>query len=92
MELSFFLSSLALVLVILNSLTMRVVKDKAAEINQSVSILVPMRNEEGNVSGSISSLLKQRGLNDSEIVVLNDHSTDKTESELAKFSNIKVFF
>ena len=58
MELSFFLSSLALVLVILNSLTMRVVKDKAAEINQSVSILVPMRNEESNVSGSISSLLK----------------------------------
>ena len=46
MEISLALSCLALALVILNSLTIRVVRNHHNEIAESVSILIPMRNEE----------------------------------------------
>lgn len=90
MELSLILSSIALGLVVINSLSMRVVKNKPNSITKSVSILVPMRNEESNVSGCVNSLLKQKGLKKSEILILNDHSTDKSAKELTKFKDIKV--
>lgn len=90
MELSLILSSIALGLVVINSFSMKVVKNKPNSITKSVSILVPMRNEESNVSGCVNSLLKQKGLKKSEILILNDHSTDKSAKELAKFKDIKV--
>jgi len=55
-----------------------------------VSILVPARNEADNIEACISSLLKQ-DYPDFEILVLDDHSSDKTHfilSHLAKNSEL----
>ena len=89
MKISLALSCLALALVILNSLTIRVVRNKPNEIRESVSILVPMRNEENNAANCVTSLISQNGLMDFEILVLDDNSTDQTMKELSKFSEIK---
>jgi len=89
MEISLALSCLALALVILNSLTIRVVRNHHNEIAESVSILIPMRNEEKNVANCVTSLISQTGLKDFEILVLDDCSTDQTMKELSRFSDIK---
>jgi chlorobactene glucosyltransferase len=44
-----------------------------------VSILIPARNEEKNISTCLESVLKQNYIN-IEILVLNDNSTDSTQS------------
>jgi glycosyltransferase involved in cell wall biosynthesis len=84
------LSAVALFLTILNSLTIRVVKNQPAKVNKKVSILIPMRNEEVNVAGCLDSVIAQKGLSDLEIIVLNDQSTDATQSKLAAYPQVKV--
>jgi glycosyltransferase involved in cell wall biosynthesis len=89
MELLLIISGLALVLTLLNALTIRVVKDTSSIVANSVSVLIPMRNEEENVTECINSIISQIGLKDYEILTLNDHSEDETASLLSKFPNIK---
>lgn len=48
----------------------------------SVSILVPARNEEGNIIPCLQTLLAQK-YPDYEVIVLDDNSTDGTAEELA---------
>jgi len=57
-----------------------------------LSILVPARNEEKSIKKCIFSLLNQ-DYPDFEVLVLNDHSTDRTGEILAKIKNpkLKVF-
>lgn len=43
-----------------------------------VSVLVPARDEAGRIGPTVRSLLEQRGLDDVEILVLDDASTDGT--------------
>jgi hypothetical protein len=43
----------------------------------SVSILIPARNEEGNIGGVVTSALASEGVA-LEVLVLDDHSTDQT--------------
>ncbi|MCK4448870.1 MAG: glycosyltransferase, partial [Candidatus Marinimicrobia bacterium] len=50
-----------------------------------VSILVPARNEEGKISSCINSLLAQN-YPDFEIIVLLDHSKDRTENILQEIA------
>lgn len=47
-------------------------------ITERVSILIPARNEENNIERVINSARAQVGLNDFEILVLDDDSTDST--------------
>lgn len=55
-----------------------------------VSILIPARNEEKNITDCINKCLDQSYPN-KEIIVLNDNSTDSTKELLQKFSNhIKI--
>jgi len=89
MELLLIISGLALVLTLLNALTIRVVKDTSSIVANSVSVLIPMRNEEENVTECINSIISQIGLKDYEVLTLNDHSEDETASLLSKFPNIK---
>ncbi len=84
------LSAVALFLTILNSLTIKVIKNKPATISKKVSILIPMRNEEANVIGCLNSVLTQKGLLDFEVIVLDDHSTDATSEKLANYPHVKV--
>ena len=72
MQLYLLLSGLALALTLLNALTIKVVKNNSATVTNSVSILIPMRNEEENVIECISSVESQAGLIDFEVLVLDD--------------------
>ena len=89
MELLLIISGLALALTLLNALTIRVVKDTSSIVANSVPVLIPMRNEEENVTECINLIISQIGLKDYEILTLNDHSEDETASLLSKFPNIK---
>lgn len=51
-----------------------------------VSILVPARNEAGNIRACVQSLLSQNYF-DFEILVLDDHSTDQTRDILLELAN-----
>ena len=84
MELSLIISGLALTLTLFNALTIRVVKNTSSEVAHSVSVLIPMRNEEENVTDCINSIISQVGLKQFEIITLNDHSEDETANLLAK--------
>lgn len=65
---------------------MRVVRRNiSAHVEDSVSVLVPMRNEEHNVDGLVNSLTASTGLKNWDFTVLNDGSTDATGSKLAEF-------
>lgn len=43
----------------------------------TISVLIPMRNEEANVAAAVACVLASTGV-DLELVVLDDHSTDRT--------------
>lgn len=47
-------------------------------ITESVSVLIPARNEAHRIAPLIHSLLAQQGLDDAEFIVLDDGSTDGT--------------
>jgi len=83
------LSAIPLLFTVGNSLTMRVVRSKLSEeITSSVSIMVPVRNEERNVDEVVTSLLASTHLSHSEVIVLDDHSTDVTAELLKKYSEV----
>lgn len=48
-------------------------------VPQSVSVLVPARNEEKNIQACLESILRNTGVT-FEVLVLDDHSTDRTAS------------
>ncbi len=79
-----------LIFTLINSLTMRVVSGRDAKIvEDSVAILIPMRNEEMNVMEVISSALESSLLKTSEVVALDDQSVDGTLKLLKNFSEVK---
>jgi glycosyltransferase involved in cell wall biosynthesis len=49
-----------------------------------VSVIIPARNEEANLGACLESLVTQTGIN-FEIIVVNDHSTDRTPEIAASF-------
>src|SRR3989344_594066 len=57
-----------------------------------ISIIVPARNEENNIEGCVRSLLQQ-DYPDFEVLVLNDHSTDRTGEILKQIKDrrLKIF-
>mgnify|MGYP000325962408 FL=1 len=85
MEFIFALSTISLLLIVLNSLTIKVIKNKSQIINETISVLIPMRNEQNNVKECLESILNQKGLNNFEIIALDDESSDKTFEVLQTF-------
>ncbi len=51
----------------------------------TVSVIVPARNEEATLSDCLTSLVPQQGLA-FEIIVIDDHSTDRTSEIASSFS------
>lgn len=84
--LSSLLTMISLAIALLNFFTMRMVRESDAVISESVSILIPMRNEEANVAPLIKALAASRNLLTFEIKVLNDHSEDLTFEHLQDFA------
>ncbi|HKS72643.1 MAG TPA: glycosyltransferase [Terriglobales bacterium] len=54
-----------------------------------VSIIVPARNEQASLGDCLDSLTKQAGLT-FEIIVVDDHSTDRTHEIATSFSKVRV--
>ena len=54
-----------------------------------VSIIIPARNEEATLASCLESLVGQTGVA-FEIIVVNDHSTDRTREIASSFPNVKV--
>ena len=54
-------------------------KAKLPQSNTKVSLLIPARNEEGSIGSCLRSLINQDHQN-LEIIVLDDHSTDRTRA------------
>jgi len=67
MDFILILSSASLALVVLNALTIRVVKNECRDTDESVSVLIPMRNEEKNAKDCIKNLLNQKGIKNLDI-------------------------
>jgi glycosyltransferase involved in cell wall biosynthesis len=85
------LCALPLAYSLLNALTIRVVKSGDAKpVLESVSILIPMRNEANNVAGVLTSALAATALSGSEIIVLNDGSTDETAELLLSYPAVRI--
>ena len=57
--------------------------------NLEVSIIIPARNEEANLSACLESLTAQCGVT-FEIIVVDDGSTDRTREIAQKFSGVRV--
>lgn len=84
--------SIVFIVSIINFFTAPVIEDKynLKEESKLVSILIPARNEEHNISDCMKSCLHQTYSN-KEIIVLNDNSTDRTYELLQHFSDkIKI--
>jgi glycosyltransferase involved in cell wall biosynthesis len=93
LDLSVLLIAIMLLLAVFNFFTLRVVFSKeSTPIDQSVSILIPMRNEAENVIELITLLKAQSNLNDFEIIALDDSSSDNTKELLLGISqgNLKI--
>ena len=70
-------SSFILLISLINFLTIRNPK-KSAQINESISVVVPLRNEAANVVELIDSLRTQTNLAQVEFLLLDDNSEDAT--------------
>jgi cellulose synthase/poly-beta-1,6-N-acetylglucosamine synthase-like glycosyltransferase len=54
----------------------------------SVSVLIAARNEEGNIAKTIECILKQHYPSElMELIIINDHSTDRTAEIIASYSD-----
>jgi glycosyltransferase involved in cell wall biosynthesis len=60
------------------------VRRESEEAVPGVSVIVPARNEEVSLGECVESLVSQRGV-DFEIIVVDDHSTDRTREIAASF-------
>ena len=84
------LPAIPLIFTLINSISIRVVRGRDAKmVEDSVAILIPMRNEEFNVKEVVSSALESTLLKTSEVVVLDDQSIDTTLKLLKNFPEIK---
>jgi hypothetical protein len=57
----------------------------AGEKLPAVSVLIPARDEESNIGPALDSVLTNRGV-DLEVIVLDDHSTDRTAALVLEFT------
>ncbi len=73
------LASLPLGLLLINLPFYR--RPRVASVPVSMSVLIPARNEEGNIADAVSCVLASIGVN-LELLVLDDHSTDRTRNIL----------
>src|SRR5689334_2372996 len=59
------------------------------QVQPEVSIIIPARNEESSLTSCLESLTSQQGV-EYEMIVVDDHSTDRTREIALSFSNVRV--
>jgi len=89
--LEFWFCAIALLITVVNVINMRVVGLKGVTtVGESVDVLIPMRDEEENVEGSLKSTLNSELLEASSVYVLDDGSTDQTGKLISEFKVNKL--
>jgi len=63
---------------------------RAAEVEERVSILLPMRNEARRLTPTVTSVLAQQGLADVEVLGYDDDSTDGTADVVRRVAGERV--
>src|SRR5512133_2424034 len=58
-------------------------------VRPDVSVIIPARNEESNLGPCLASLVTQPGVR-AEIIVVDDHSADRTAEVAGRFESVKV--
>ena len=66
------------------------IRPKPARIASRVAILIPARNEESSITSAVQSVLNQELLDQFEVVVLDDGSTDATAEKLSALTHPKL--
>jgi glycosyltransferase involved in cell wall biosynthesis len=85
----FLFNSLLLLLALINLLTMR--KPLAAEVvDSSILVLLPVRNEESNISRILNELEEQVGTPNFRVLVINDNSEDRTLEIASSLSSERI--
>ncbi len=84
-------AAISLLISIVNFFTIRIVRNNDQKIEGSVSVLIPMRDEEFNAKQVINAVLAATGLQLPEFLILNDGSTDRTQEIINEYSSqIKI--
>ena len=74
---------LILLIALVNFFTIRTPRN-SSKISKSVTVLLPMRNEQDNVTDCIAELMAQINLHNLQVIIIDDQSTDNTAEVLAK--------
>ena len=86
-------SSLILLISLINFLTIRT-PEKSSQIQESISVIVPLRNEANNVGELVDSLRDQENLTQVEFLLLDDNSEDHTlallQQHVSGLSNFQI--
>jgi glycosyltransferase involved in cell wall biosynthesis len=86
---AFLLNTLLLLITLINFALLRR-PTKARPINESVAILLPVRNEAENIERILNELLAQENLENFQIIVINDNSEDGTAAIATKFKSPQI--
>jgi hypothetical protein len=70
---------------LLNLPAYRPISNRRSQIVYSISVLIPARNEEQNIRATLEAVLANRDA-DFEVIVLDDHSTDRTVAIVGEFT------
>ena len=86
-------SSFILLISLINFLTIRT-PEKSSQIQESISVIVPLRNEANNVGELVASLRDQENLTQVEFLLLDDNSEDDTlallQQHVSGLSNFQI--
>ncbi|MGQ0739517.1 MAG: glycosyltransferase [Bacteroidota bacterium] len=64
---------------------------RSGVVSEKISVVIPARNEEGNIGKLLEALQQQTYLKEPvEVIVVDDHSTDNTAGTVKKFAGIKL--
>ena len=66
------------------------IRPTPADVTESVSILIPARNEGTNIANVITTALAQERIADLRVVVLDDNSTDQTLKIAQEFTDARL--
>lgn len=79
----FALCYLVLLIALINFFTIRNPRN-SSQISKSVTVLLPMRNEQDNVADCVAELMAQSSIHNLQVIIIDDQSTDNTAEILAK--------
>jgi len=79
----FVLCYLVLVIALINFFTIRTPRNIRA-ISKSVTVLLPVRNEQNNVGACVAGLMAQKDVKQMQVIIINDQSADNTAEVLSE--------